>query len=131
MAAARRKEEATQLRDRAFMEKSRAIIGKATLTDEPMKGVVKELTVVARRTMGSFLLLCHAVTLNERRLCPGEIFFLPRGKAVFAAGHHQRQRHDLARLLQHLFRKITNVPLGVLIRSQTGQMVKLTGVQFH
>jgi len=55
MAAARRKEDATQLREIASMEKSRPIAGRATFTDDPMKGVVNELMVVARRTIGSFL----------------------------------------------------------------------------
>ena len=56
MAAARRKADATQLKPSAVMENSRAIIGSATLTDDPMKGVVNELMVVASRTMGSFFL---------------------------------------------------------------------------
>jgi hypothetical protein len=49
MAAARRKEEATQLKERAVMDKSLAILGKATFTADPINGVRNELKVVARR----------------------------------------------------------------------------------
>jgi len=55
IAAARRKEDATQLKESASIEKSRPMAGRATFTDDPMKGVVNELMVVARRTMGHFL----------------------------------------------------------------------------
>jgi hypothetical protein len=43
------KEEATQLKDRAVMDNSLAIIGKATFTADPINGVRNELRVVARR----------------------------------------------------------------------------------
>ena len=54
MAAASKKAEGTQLMESAVREKSREITGKATFTEAPMKGVVKELMVVARRTVGGF-----------------------------------------------------------------------------
>jgi hypothetical protein len=43
------KEVATQLRDRAVMDNSLAMIGRATLTADPIKGVRNELRVVANR----------------------------------------------------------------------------------
>ena len=49
MAAARRKEDATQLRVSALMDSSWAITGKATFIPEPINGVKKELRVVAQR----------------------------------------------------------------------------------
>ena len=57
MAAAMMKAEATQLSASALMEKSCAMAGSATLTDEPKKGVVKELMLVATRTTGSLIFL--------------------------------------------------------------------------
>jgi hypothetical protein len=56
MAAARIKDEATQLKLRAFMDNSSAIAGRATLMADPIKGVRKELSVVTRRTDNCFLL---------------------------------------------------------------------------
>jgi len=78
MDAARRKDEATQLKARAFMEKSPAIIGRATLTDEPMKGVVKELMVVARRTMGRFLLRVMRSRQMKGRYVREKLFYATR-----------------------------------------------------
>jgi hypothetical protein len=49
IAAVRIKAVATQLRDRAVMDNSRAIAGRATLTADPIKGVRKELSVVTSR----------------------------------------------------------------------------------
>ena len=49
IAAARMKDEATQLKERAVMDKSLAILGKATFTADPINGVRNELKVVARR----------------------------------------------------------------------------------
>ena len=55
--AARIKEVATQPRDKAVMDNSLAIAGRATLTAEPINGVRKELRVVTRRIYSCFLLL--------------------------------------------------------------------------
>ena len=49
IAAARMKEDATQLKDKAVMDSSLAIMGNATLTADPINGVRNELKVVARR----------------------------------------------------------------------------------
>jgi hypothetical protein len=49
IAAARIKDVATQLRDKAFMDNSLAIVGNATFIAEPINGVRKELRVVTRR----------------------------------------------------------------------------------
>jgi hypothetical protein len=57
IAAARIKDVATQLKDKAVMESSLAIKGNATLTADPMNGVRKELRVVANKRMYSCLLL--------------------------------------------------------------------------
>jgi hypothetical protein len=51
------KEVATQPRERAVMDNSLAIAGRATLTAEPINGVRKELIVVTRRIYSCFLLL--------------------------------------------------------------------------
>jgi hypothetical protein len=56
IAAAKIKEDATQLKLRAFMDNSLAMAGRATLMAEPIKGVRKELSVVTRRTDNCFLL---------------------------------------------------------------------------
>ena len=56
MAAARIKDVATQPMDRAVMDNSLAIAGRATLTAEPINGVRKELRVVTRRMDSCFLL---------------------------------------------------------------------------
>jgi hypothetical protein len=61
IAAAKIKEEATQLRDKAFIDNSLAIAGKATLTAEPINGVRKELRVVTRRIYSCFLLLAICI----------------------------------------------------------------------
>jgi hypothetical protein len=50
------KEVATQLRDRAVMDNSLAMIGRATLTADPINGVRNELRVVANRRIYSGLL---------------------------------------------------------------------------
>jgi hypothetical protein len=74
MAEARRKEDATQLRDNASMEKSRPIAGRATFTDDPIKGVVNELMVVARRTMGNFLGVVMGSRHRKGGYFPGKAF---------------------------------------------------------
>lgn len=56
MAAARRKEVATQLKASAVMDSSLAITGKATTTADPINGVRKELNVVAKRRICKGLL---------------------------------------------------------------------------
>jgi hypothetical protein len=56
IAAARMKEVATQPRERAVMDNSLAIAGRATLTAEPINGVRKELIVVTIRIYSCFLL---------------------------------------------------------------------------
>jgi len=55
MAAASKKEEATQLKASAVMENSLPIKGSATLSAEPMKGVRNALRVTARRMGRLFL----------------------------------------------------------------------------
>lgn len=56
IAAARRKEEGTQLKVSAVMDRSCAMTGRATLTLEPINGVIKALRVVAQSTMDSCFL---------------------------------------------------------------------------
>jgi hypothetical protein len=74
MAEARRKEDATQLKERASMEKSRLMAGRATFTDDPMKGVVNELMVVARRTIGSFFTVVMGTVTGKGGYFPGKAF---------------------------------------------------------
>ena len=57
IAAARMKEEATQLKDKAVMDSSLAIKGNATLIADPINGVRNELRVVANRRMYSCFLV--------------------------------------------------------------------------
>jgi hypothetical protein len=57
IAAAKIKDVATQLKDKAVMDSSLAIKGNATLTADPINGVRNELRVVANRRMYSCFLV--------------------------------------------------------------------------
>lgn len=57
IAAARIKDVATQLKDKAVMDNSLAIMGNATLTADPINGVRNELRVVANRRICNCLLV--------------------------------------------------------------------------
>jgi len=77
IAAAMMKDEATQLSPSALMEKSEAMAGRATLTEEPRKGVVKELMLVATRTTGNLIFLIMRLLQNYVR---GYIFLFNAAK---------------------------------------------------
>ena len=60
-----------------------------------------------------------------------ENVFMTAREAVFARRHKQRQRHDRLRLGDHFHGQVADIPLGVAVGPETGDVVEFPGVDLH